>query len=335
MYKCTDCGKEYKEKPEYCDCGNTNFEVINIDGIVNNQKSERLGEGELNDKQSVMKHSPKRKENIRQSAIKHDSGLKYKNKSDYDPISIIIFIICIILSILSIIYIGNTSQTEKPANNTEEKKEINIPSINDLWKEGTIKQTQEIKEQKPKEEPVKKTVKAPEIKKNTQEKLKKTQTTVKKNQPQQNKVKPTNKTNQSVQTNQPPKNKTPNVQANDQIPSLPKLKLPLATPSIDPKIEKKELLKYKIDLRNKITSEINFKKIVGDGQCSVTFKIDSNGNLINRKFEKQSSNDSINNEVYNAIMKTPAYNPPPTGYKNEILTFKLKIYGNSFEIDLI
>ena len=25
MYKCSDCGAEYKTKPDYCDCGNDSF----------------------------------------------------------------------------------------------------------------------------------------------------------------------------------------------------------------------------------------------------------------------------------------------------------------------
>ena len=28
MYKCKDCGKEYKTKPDYCECGNNIFEEI-------------------------------------------------------------------------------------------------------------------------------------------------------------------------------------------------------------------------------------------------------------------------------------------------------------------
>ena len=29
MYKCKECGAEYKEKPDYCDCGNDEFEGVN------------------------------------------------------------------------------------------------------------------------------------------------------------------------------------------------------------------------------------------------------------------------------------------------------------------
>ena len=28
MFKCKECGAEYEEKPDYCDCGNDTFEQV-------------------------------------------------------------------------------------------------------------------------------------------------------------------------------------------------------------------------------------------------------------------------------------------------------------------
>ncbi len=33
MYKCSDCGREYQEKPEFCECGNNIFEEIIINTV--------------------------------------------------------------------------------------------------------------------------------------------------------------------------------------------------------------------------------------------------------------------------------------------------------------
>lgn len=98
--------------------------------------------------------------------------------------------------------------------------------------------------------------------------------------------------------------------------------------------QKQALLNYKIALRNKIASNINFGRIVGDGSCTISFKISSSGALTNRQFAKLSSNDSLNDAVYNGVMQTPAYNPPPSGYKNETLRLTVKMYGGNFEVDL-
>ncbi|MBQ8459635.1 TonB C-terminal domain-containing protein [bacterium] len=97
---------------------------------------------------------------------------------------------------------------------------------------------------------------------------------------------------------------------------------------------KQELNAYKASLRNTLGKKINFANVVGDGNCSVTFKINSSGKLIERKFSQQSSNITLNDAVYLAMMSTPTFNAPPEGYKNETLTFSVKFYNGNFEISL-
>ena len=106
------------------------------------------------------------------------------------------------------------------------------------------------------------------------------------------------------------------------------------SPKVNAAAQKRELLNYKIALRNKIASNINFAAVVGDGSCAIAFKISQSGKLTNRAFSKQSTNDSLNDAVYNAVMQTPAYNPPPSGYKNETLKLSVTMYGGNFEVDL-
>lgn len=99
--------------------------------------------------------------------------------------------------------------------------------------------------------------------------------------------------------------------------------------------EKQELTNYKISLRNTIGRRIDFTRVVGDGSCSLSFKIDQNGRLINRTFTKQSSNITLNEAVYNAMNSITSFNPPPTGYKSETLNLTIKFYNGNFEISLI
>ena len=96
----------------------------------------------------------------------------------------------------------------------------------------------------------------------------------------------------------------------------------------------KELSSYKAALRNNIGKKINFTNVVGDGNCSVTFKVDSTGKLLNRNFAQQSSNITLNDAVFSAMKSTTSFNPPPEGYKNETMTFSVKIYNGNFEITL-
>jgi outer membrane biosynthesis protein TonB len=97
---------------------------------------------------------------------------------------------------------------------------------------------------------------------------------------------------------------------------------------------KQEFVNYKAQLRNTIGRKIDFTRVIGDGNCTVAFKIDQNGRLINRSFAKQSSNNTLNDAVYAAVMATPTFNPPPSVYKNETLNLNIRFSNGNFEISL-
>lgn len=96
----------------------------------------------------------------------------------------------------------------------------------------------------------------------------------------------------------------------------------------------KELNTYKAGLRNTIGKKIDFTKVVGDGDCTLSFKLTSGGKLTSRAFIKQSSNITLNDAVFSAMNSTTSYNPPPEGYKGQTLTLKIKFYNGNFEIIL-
>ena len=97
---------------------------------------------------------------------------------------------------------------------------------------------------------------------------------------------------------------------------------------------KQVLASYKINLRNTIGQKIDFTRVIGDGDCAVTFKVDSTGRLTNRAFAKQSTNITLNNAVYNAVMAVPSYSAPPAAYKNETLTLHIRFQNGNFAITL-
>ncbi|MBR1461707.1 TonB C-terminal domain-containing protein [bacterium] len=103
---------------------------------------------------------------------------------------------------------------------------------------------------------------------------------------------------------------------------------------VDPAVLKQELANYKISLRNTIGKKIDFARVVGDGECALSFSLDSSGRLLNRKFTKQSSNVTLNDAVFSAVNSTTRYNPPPAGYKNETLNLNIRFYNGNFSISL-
>ncbi len=97
---------------------------------------------------------------------------------------------------------------------------------------------------------------------------------------------------------------------------------------------RQELATYKSGLRNTIGRKIDFTRVIGDGECSLSFKVNSSGRLISKAFTKQSSNITLNDAAFNALNTTTSYNPPPEGYKGETFKLTIKFYNGNFEISL-
>ena len=109
MYRCRECKTEYREKVEYCDCGNNTFDYIE-------------------DKISVKKEK---------------APLTLEQKSEL--VSRIFFALCIILSIIIwSIPIGNTAAKKQKAAQTKPQTNINktIPNIDKIWDDTPIYQPQ-------------------------------------------------------------------------------------------------------------------------------------------------------------------------------------------------
>lgn len=97
---------------------------------------------------------------------------------------------------------------------------------------------------------------------------------------------------------------------------------------------KQELAAYKSNLRNAIGKKIDFTRVIGDGECSLSFKINSNGRLTSKAFTKQSSNMTLNDAAFNALNTMTSFNPPPEAYNGETLKLIIKFYNGNFEISL-
>lgn len=106
------------------------------------------------------------------------------------------------------------------------------------------------------------------------------------------------------------------------------------TPSKTQAQLKQELSSYKSGLRNTLGRKIDFTRVIGDGECVLSFKVNSNGRLTSKAFTKQSSNITLNDAAFNALNTTTSYNPPPDGYKGETLRLTIKFYNGNFEISL-
>ncbi|MBR2526766.1 hypothetical protein IKE67_09905 [bacterium] len=301
MFKCKECGTEYQTKPDYCDCGNDTFEEI----VLEQPKSDKPTTIET--KQDIIASTSTE---MPQETIK----ATVKKTSAIEPYAIIIFSICILLSLIVILFVANP----KPQNEIEDKEvqkteTTNIPSIENLWNNSTegisaYQNTSNTTTEQPQQ--------------TTENNSKKKDEVIK--QPVQ-----------QVQNTQPPITKpTPQAQVKKSQPVVKTNTNTNKTSMTAPKANPQELANYKIKLRNHIASKIAFTTIVGDGECSFSFKISSSGVLTNKAPTKLSDNDSLNEAVYNALRQVYSYNAPPSGYKNETLKLIVKMYHNNFEVYL-
>ena len=352
MYKCTECGLEFEIKPEYCDCGNDEF-VLTVQESAANVDANQEEQNIVPKVDSVTENKPKMSESNQQiknsyinSAERIYNNYNEQYKQPISPFAIFIFVICLLLSLLVIFAWKLTNEiAEQDIKTSEVNNVITIPSIDKLWKEPA---PQETKTEAPKAqqqlEPVKKVTVVPLTRKTAQKKQISVSKPVTK---QQNNV--TTAASNKTQT-KPAVNNT--LSANKAQEDAKKAQEEAAKKALEAKKKaeaealaaaekakkaaqaKQELYSYKINLRNAIGQKIDFTRVIGDGDCSVTFKLDANGRLINRAFAKQSSNITLNNAVYNAVMATPVFMQPPKAYNNETLKLNVSFANGNFAIYL-
>lgn len=315
MYKCKECGTEYEIKPDYCDCGNDTFEEIlseqqtsknDVTNVTKLNNTEKVKEEKTEPKHEKVKVTEPR------NAVQYDYS---RLRQFFDPISTTIFCVCIVLAILIVLFAGNSlikKDSEKITETPKQTQNLNIPDIDKLWNSTppkVIEQPKQIETPIQQEVEPSRTVELPKVKK---------QETKKSVAKSQNKTVSQNKP--STSQKQVYKSQTKNVAKTQ--------------PAQNTAVLKQEFQNYKLSLRNRLASRMDFTRIVGDGECVVVFKIDASGKLTNRNFAKQSDNDSLNDVVYNAVMLTPTFNPPPKGYKGETFHLKVSMYSNNYEVYL-
>ena len=124
MFRCSECGLEYKDKPDFCECGNDIFEEF-YPTITETEPQ----------KPSI--ELPKE-----------------------DIVSWIIFGICIILSIIILLFFPKIEETQPTQVQPKQEKNVKIPDIDTFWQDSQPTQQENILDQikdtifKPKPEPV-------------------------------------------------------------------------------------------------------------------------------------------------------------------------------------
>lgn len=97
------------------------------------------------------------------------------------------------------------------------------------------------------------------------------------------------------------------------------------------KVDPNAMYNYKKNLSIALASKMNFLNIHGSGKCAVQFSVSSTGKLLNRGFVYQSDNKSINDEVYNMLMRLPNFQAPPSGYNGETIKMTFEFNNGDYK----
>lgn len=337
IYKCKNCGQNYYEKPDFCECGNNVFVLIKSFDNTNSDISQKYKD----DFSTLYPNN----EFVEQEDILYDKN----NSKILTVFSCVIFVISLILSSVfvykGIVYKPVLNEKNIVSKNINNK---NIPYVDTYWDNSIIssnKQSANIRSNKianieniifetptTKSEIVMNKIDATSkssIENENTNSVKKSQKTVtdlnqKVNQVNEKLLK--NNVEKVVTTN---KNIQNNKSSND---------IPEKVSSADIKKQEQEiadLLQYKADLRLRLFQHFPILNVFGYGVAVIGFNISSEGKLNNRRFIQQSENKSLNDALYHMLMSVPIYSPPPKYYKGEDIVLKMEFNNGYYSFSFV
>lgn len=298
MYKCSECEKEYIEKPDFCDCGNDEFVYF---------------------------------EQIKKTSQKMPLSLEQKSQI----MSWIFFVLCMIFS--AVVWLIPIKEEVREIVVKEENTQVRtIPDLDKIWDSTPVKLPEQAKKEvqvinTPQPKPVSEPVKV--VKPKQSQPVQQKNVSKPKNTNQKSDVKKSaavKDKNVDKQTAKPKENKV----TEQKVQSKPEQKEKKEEVKKTYNPNSPEMLKYKGDLRAVLFRKFPVGSIQGSGTCSVRFSVDSKGKLINRSFVNQSSNKSLNDAVYYMLMSVPTFKAPPSTYSGEPITMTFSINNGNYEITI-
>lgn len=320
IYKCNNCGRIYNLQPEYCECGNNEFQEVVQNFDYSSVKTDLQVEKDVDFlyNNSVQEQSQNYEQN---NSFSQDLN----NHRKSEMLAVIIFVI-VLLTALIMLFTNIYSLFHKHNEKTATVEiETYLPSdVDEYWTDAQV----DIFKQKENTNSVISPRKAESKAQNTVNVIpnkvesKKTNIVSKKN----NEVSPKKK--QEMQKTQIV-SKENNNSLNKAIDSSKPLTVAKNT------ISAEEYLRYKNSLRNKLFANFPILTIQGQGVAKVAFSLSSEGKLTNRRFVSQSGNKSLDDAMYNMLMRVPAYYPPPSGYDGQEIVMQMEFNNGHYSFSYI
>ncbi|MGN0014672.1 MAG: hypothetical protein ACI37T_04570 [Candidatus Gastranaerophilaceae bacterium] len=346
IYKCKNCGQNYSEKPDFCECGNNVFVVLKTVDNTNSAVSERY----IDDFNVLYPED----NSIGQDNIFED----YDNTKTLTVFSIVLFAISLIISSFfiykAVIYTPNLSEKHIASNDIIVE---NIPLVDSYWEDGHIAQ-------KDSKYNINNAIE--NIIFETKKINKKPTSLISELTPKS--ANNTTYANSDLSAKNSSKKKSAEIKVRQQVVEIPKnvttkknieslkdidkntnsdidkkvksnnenIRLQEKNIKVDTeKQDESDLLRYKADLRLSLFRFFPVLNVYGYGVAVIGFNISEDGKLNNRRFIQQSDNKSLNDAMYHMLMNMPIYNPPPKSYKGEDIALKMEFNNGYYSFSFV
>ena len=359
IYKCKNCGQEYSQKTEYCDCGNNSFVIIkDFDEEENiSQQQSQIDDTFSGFEDKSSEYQNNNYENIEDGQEEQDDDEDKKSELDVAKIlAIISFIVAVLISfILCFKAIQKLTKTPEKTQAVKLVKDTSVPDIDTYWDNtpipkntGNTANTPKT-ETKPVQNPNVSTPVPPQNEVNKPAPQAKN-TTPKANDNNTEKIRKAEQAKKAEEQRKAEALRKEQARKAEEAKKAEQQRLAeeqrkaeearKAKELEEKKKEQerkyqKELLQYKTDLRSALFKQFPLLNVKGSGSATVGFSVSSDGKLLNRRFIRQSDNQSLNDAMYNMLMQLPYYKTPPTGYKGEDFVLKMDFYNGSYSFSYV
>ena len=137
MYRCTDCFKEYKVCPEYCDCGNDEFDQIeDIQQPIFDDFDDDFNDNSFSDNypSEEIQQRPRQMRQRRRSVVPKQIRPKKKTIKKNDKIGMAIGAVLAIIGVILFFTIGSGQEVQKKKQGPLLQKDYSIPTdVEPFW----------------------------------------------------------------------------------------------------------------------------------------------------------------------------------------------------------
>lgn len=340
IYKCKNCGLEYKEYTEYCDCGNNKFVFISeVDNVDSSNDLFSFDNVDLSNQNENISE-----ENFDKQGLEHSTNISnsisfLENRNFQNLLIFLIIVFTISISSFVLYKAITVKSSVKPEKKQVAAVSVEIPSIDEYW-DNSVEQVSTSEKNITNTENnnnFAKNTNSIKYTNNEKQNAKMVQTTAKNTNSVLTQIANQNNSDLSVTKKQPPKRqdsssaKSKQNQKQNKVVNNSKTNLPKQETVSNNTNSAVEIDKFKVAVRQSLFLKFPVLQVQGQGSAIIAFSVAPNGKLLNRRFVQQSENQSLDDAVYHMLMQTPFVLSPPNSYSGQEYKIRIDVNNGQYE----